>query len=69
MPNTFHIAQLICQIAAAATATTLQAFHAALPKPMPDQIGTKSSGEINAVAWLNSLVQVCRLSVGFGFYS
>ena len=41
------------------TLTTLQAFHAALPKPMPDHIGTKSNGEINAIAWVNTIVQVC----------
>lgn len=40
------------------TVTTLQVFYAALPKPMPDIIGTKPSGEINAIAWLNSTVQV-----------
>ncbi|KAF8583692.1 hypothetical protein K439DRAFT_1661156 [Ramaria rubella] len=40
--------------------TTLQAFHAALPKPMPDNIGIKSNGEINAVAWLNNMVQIAK---------
>ncbi|KAF8519305.1 hypothetical protein JB92DRAFT_2786838 [Gautieria morchelliformis] len=53
------------------TGMTLQAFHAALPKPLPDQIGTKSSGESNAVAWLNTMVQTAkgsRMTVTFHWY-
>jgi len=51
--------RLTGMIATTTGPVTLQAFHAALPKPMPDEIGTKHNGEVNAVAWLNNMVQVC----------
>ncbi|KIJ47883.1 hypothetical protein M422DRAFT_28681 [Sphaerobolus stellatus SS14] len=51
---------------------TLQAFYAALPKPMPEEIGTKSNGELNAVAWLNNMVQFAkgsRMTVTFHWHT
>lgn len=38
----------------------LQVFYEALPRPFPEEVGDKSATEINAPAWLNTMIQSAR---------
>jgi hypothetical protein len=40
--------------------TSLQSFYDSLPQPLPESFGDKSCNEINAPAWLNTLMQSAR---------
>ncbi|KDQ57916.1 hypothetical protein JAAARDRAFT_34726 [Jaapia argillacea MUCL 33604] len=43
-----------------ACTVALQSFYDSLPRPLPEDMGDKSAAEVNAPAWLNSLIQSAR---------
>ncbi|KAF8552813.1 hypothetical protein OG21DRAFT_1415383, partial [Imleria badia] len=57
-PSTSSIAQ--SPPVTATTPWTLQAFYDTLPRPFPESFETTDASEINALGWVNNLVQIAR---------